>query len=152
ASVIASRSGVPASRQPPRRYVRSSRSIAAWTGRAEPVSDWKDDPTLGYTARSLGENVVIMYNSCGMTIPDVYLDPRGAPSPHIDQAVVSMFVLDAEDFMSPDPQQLIDEYQRMQRVAEATGGDDGEARAALDLAQARLAANWHGEAADAFAE
>lgn len=47
--------------------------------------------------------------------------------------------------------EITEEYLRLQRAARSTG-EDGDARAELQVANARLAANWHGEAATAFAK
>lgn len=115
------------------------------------MSEWKSDLALGQLAQELGEQMVTMYRSCGIDIPDVYLDPQGPPSPHIDRTVVGMFIIDAGDFMSLDPQRLIDEYRRMQQVADAISPEGSGVHAPLALAHSKLA-GWHGEAADAFAE
>jgi uncharacterized protein YukE len=96
-----------------------------------------------------------MYDSCGIPIPRTYFDPHGpthsSPSPNAEATFVKSFILDAEDFASMDPQKIIDEYQRMQKAADATDSDSSDAVKGLRTAQARIAANWHGAAADAFA-
>lgn len=119
------------------------------------MDDWKSDSALGVIAHSLGQKVVQMYHSNGIPIPRTYFDPQGptksSPSPDAEATFRRSFVLDAEDFTSMDPQKIIDEYQRMQKAADATDSDNSDAVRGLRLAQSKIAANWHGAAADAFA-
>lgn len=116
---------------------------------------WKSDSALGMIAFDLGRKVIEMYDSCGTPIPTTYVDPRGphrgSPSHDAQQTFIEMFILDAEDFTSLDPQKIIDEYQRMRQAADATGTESG-ADQHLGTARTKLAAGWHGEAAVAFAE
>src|SRR5437660_7590859 len=116
------------------------------------MDDWKNDATLGLVALNLGQKVVEMYDSCGIPIPDDYLDPKGPPVGDVQQKVIEMFILDAEDYTSMDPQKIVDEYQRMQKPADATGTEGSEAAIHLDTAHGLVLAHWQGDAAIAFAE
>jgi hypothetical protein len=77
--------------------------------------------------------------------------PGGTPSPDSRQTFINSFIADAEDFMSVEPQKVEAEFERMLgegSVINVLGSTQG---GALENANARLAANWHGAAADAFA-
>lgn len=120
------------------------------------MEDWTSDNALAVIAEDLGHKVVEMYISCGIPIPHTYFDPKGPhhdpPSQSADDTIVGFFVADTLDFASLDPQKIIDEYQRMQKAADATGTESSEADVHLITAQTLIAANWHGDAAIAFAE
>ncbi|WP_258907806.1 hypothetical protein [Actinokineospora sp. UTMC 2448] len=93
----------------------------------------------------LADKIIEMYTDAGEWVPS-----WGGPSGNPRQTYTDSLVLDAEDFMALDPQKINDEYFRIQRAARDTG-EDGEAKGYLEVAGARLAANWHGAAATAFA-
>ncbi|MEV4318274.1 hypothetical protein [Actinocrispum sp. NPDC049592] len=103
------------------------------------MADWKTDAELYDVAQELGNKIADMYTDAGVWV---------SAGTNVN-AVVESVRLDAEDFMSLDPQKIIDEFERMQRAASQTG-EDAVAKALLDEAGIRLQANWNGEAALAF--
>jgi hypothetical protein len=105
------------------------------------MSDWLTDAQLYDTAERLGKKIVEMYTHAGKFI--------GAGT--VRDGVMDGVRYDAEIFMSLDPQRIIDEFQRMQRAARDTG-DNAEAAGHLRTAGSHLTANWHGGAADRFAQ
>jgi uncharacterized protein YukE len=114
------------------------------------VADWLTNEELALTAHRLGTAVMAMYDKAGIIV-SLPAYAGGTPSPDSRQTFINSFIADAEDFMSVEPQKVEDEYHRMHqegdkldKIASAEGG-------ALENANARLAGNWHGAAADAFA-
>lgn len=115
------------------------------------MANWRTNEQLAQLARELGTEMTQMLDNAGVAVPDhAPLVPGGAPSPNPQKMIVDSIVNDAVDFMSLEPQRIADEYQRMQRAAAATGENE-EAKRNLKRALARLSANWHGPAAEAFA-
>jgi uncharacterized protein YukE len=115
------------------------------------VADWITNEDLALTAHRLGTAVMAMYDKAGITV-SVPAYPGGTPSPDSRETFINSFIADAEDFMSVEPQKVQGEFERMlgegnviNRLGSTQGG-------ALENANARLAANWHGAAADAFAQ
>lgn len=120
------------------------------------METWKSDNALAEISSALGPRMVQMYHLCGIPIPTVYFDPKGehknSPSPDAEKTFEKCFILDALDFASLDPQKIIDEYQRMQKAADATGTQGSDADTHLQTAHTLIASGWHGDAAIAFAE
>ncbi|HEV2780833.1 MAG TPA: WXG100 family type VII secretion target [Actinophytocola sp.] len=114
------------------------------------MADWKTNEDLALIAHRLGTAVVAMYEKGGFPI-SVPAYPGGAPTPDARQTFVNSFVEDAEDFMSLEPRKIYDEYARMEQEGSALRDLGSTQGGALENANARLAANWHGDAAEAFA-
>ncbi|WP_436494714.1 hypothetical protein [Actinokineospora sp. HUAS TT18] len=93
----------------------------------------------------LGEKIIEMYTDAGEWVPS-----WGGPGGNPRQTYIESLVIDAQEFMALDPQKITDEYFRIQGAAQRTYS--GEAKAELEVAGSRLAANWHGEAATEFAK
>ncbi|MGW5051391.1 hypothetical protein [Actinokineospora sp. NPDC004072] len=110
------------------------------------MTSWRGDDEMRDIAVRLAEKIFEMYTAAGEWIPS-----WGGPSGNPRQTYTDSLILDAEDFMALDPQRITDEYLRIQRAARDTG-EHGEAKAELEVAGARLSANWRGEAATAFAK
>lgn len=111
---------------------------------------WRTDAELTEIARELGAAMAHMLELDQRgPLGDTPLVPGGSPSPNLGATIMESMALDARDFMSLDPQKITDEYNRMTRAATASAGAD-TVRSGLDAGLARLAANWHGDAAEAF--
>ena len=112
---------------------------------------WRTNEQLAQLAHRLGTAITTMLDHEGPGVPDFPpLTPGGAPSDNPQRTLVDSIVADAVDFMSLEPQKVADEYQRMQQAADDTG-ENGEAKGNLKIALTQIAANWHGDAAVAFA-
>lgn len=112
---------------------------------------WRTNEQIADLAHRLGTNVTQMLDNEGPGVPDFPpLTPGGPPSYNPQQTIVDSIVSDSVDFMSLEPQKISDEYLRMQKVADDTG-ENGDAKRNLKIALAQIAANWHGDAALAFA-
>jgi len=114
------------------------------------VADWLTNEDLALIAHRLGSAVMAMYEKAGITV-SLPAYPGGTPSPDSRQTFINSFIADAEDFMSVEPRKVEAEFERMLgegRVIDGLGSTQG---GALENANARLAANWHGAAADACA-
>ncbi len=103
------------------------------------MADWKTDGELYDVAQQLGNKIADMYTKAGVWV---------SAGTNVD-AIVESMRMDAEEFMSLDPQKIVDEFDRMQRAATQTG-EDAIAKALLDEANIRLQAKWSGDAAVAF--
>jgi uncharacterized protein YukE len=113
--------------------------------------NWRTNEQMAQLAHELGTEMTQMLDNEGGGVPDYPpLVPGGSPTPNPQRTIVDSLVRDAMDFMSLEPQKVADEYQRMQRAAGATGANE-ESKRDLKRALARLSANWHGAAAEAFA-
>jgi uncharacterized protein YukE len=112
---------------------------------------WRTNEQMATLAHELGTELTQLLDNEGGGVPDYPpLVPGGSPSPNPQKTIVDSIVHDAIDFMSLEPQKIADEYRRMQSAADATG-ENGEAKRNLKIALAQIAANWHGDAALAFA-
>src|SRR5689334_13316365 len=113
--------------------------------------NWRTNEQMAQLAHELGTEMTQMIDNDTGAVPDYPpLVPGGAPSPNPQKMIVDSIVADAVDFMSLEPQKIADEYERMRSAADTTGGNE-EAKRNLKIALARLSANWHGAAAEAFA-
>jgi hypothetical protein len=111
---------------------------------------WPKDNQLHDMGFALGSKFLQMFDKVGVNF-DLPAHPDGLPTPDVGGSIVTSVTKDAEDFASLDPQRIMDAYFTVQGMANATAGDGSEARANLQLAHSWLSANWHGEAARAFA-
>lgn len=112
---------------------------------------WRTNEQMAQLARELGTEITQMLDNEGPGVPNFPpLTPGGAPSDNPQQMLVDSIVADAVDFMSLEPEKIADEYRRMQKAADDTG-ENGDAKRNLKIALTQIAANWHGDAAVAFA-
>jgi hypothetical protein len=105
------------------------------------MTDWVSDGQLYDVADQLGKKIIEMYTHAGEFIS------AGTNR----NAILASVRVDADRFLSLDPQRIVDEYQRMLRAARDTG-DNAEAASHLRVASGHLTANWHGDAAQRFAQ
>jgi hypothetical protein len=103
------------------------------------MAEWKTNSELYEIADKLGRKIIDMYTKAKVWI---------SAGTNVN-AILSSIRMDAEDFMSLDPQKIVDEFERMQRAAKDTG-EDAVAKALVRDANIKLQAVWRGEAADAF--
>jgi hypothetical protein len=112
--------------------------------------NWRTNEQLAQLARELGIEMTQMIDNDTGGVPNYPpLVPGGAPSPNPQKMIVDSVINDAMDFTSLEPQKIADEYLRMQRAADATGEND-DSKGNIEIALTKFAANWHGDAADAF--
>ncbi|SMD20756.1 hypothetical protein [Kibdelosporangium aridum] len=102
------------------------------------MADWKTDAELYDIANRLGRKIIEMYSKAGVWISaGLYVD-----------TLIKNIVMDAETYMSLEPQRIIDEFERMQKAARDTG-EDAVSKATLNTAAIKLG-EWTGAGAEAF--
>ncbi|MFD1044257.1 hypothetical protein ACFQ1S_00925 [Kibdelosporangium lantanae] len=101
---------------------------------------WKDDQVLYDIAVQLGANFA------GLAIKGGGLEW----SPEVVNAMRGQLLGNAADFLSLDPQKIIDEWERMQKAAKDVGVDMSDAVTVELGATKDHLQGWYGQGADAF--
>lgn len=100
---------------------------------------WKDESDLHHQAGVVAKKFVALANKEGS-----FAGPWGS------EVLGNTLREDSDQFLSLDPRKIIDEWDRMQAVANKVGVDvSEEVTIELDASEAHLS-DWHGSAAEAF--
>jgi hypothetical protein len=110
------------------------------------MSDWKTDGELYDAAEAAANKLIELINHEGQA----WVPSPNAPPNVAREGIEGSIHLDAQDCLSLDPQKIIDEYERMQKLGRALDieqeSDINDRIREIDYS----IQEWHGDGADAF--